>query len=133
MEMASAKMTGNAAGEVKKGVEIWHACLEVEAEGGAVDECLEDTGGKVRKGKGGYTSGTGAREGSHSKQQLMDLDRGHLTLGGEDLFWFFPSCQIGPVEIYPKERDPGLDADRKCNQVRKHQLDPVASPLSYTD
>lgn len=109
--------------------------MEVKAEVTAVHEILEDTGGKGRKGKRGLenTSQTGKSEGSHSKHQLPYLDKGHLSPKGEKAFFFF-FCQIKLVERKDKtctrEHDPVLEADRKWNPVRKHQLDPVVKSQS---
>lgn len=51
--------------------------MEVNAEVTTVDKILVNIGEKGRKEKRQYTIRTEGSEGSHSKHQLLDLDRGH--------------------------------------------------------
>ena len=73
--------------------------MEVKAEVTEVDELLEDIGEKGRKGERGLqenTSQTREREGSHSKHQLLDLDKGYLSPKGEEaplFFWPDETCR----------------------------------------
>lgn len=60
--------------------------MEVNAKVTTVDKILGNIGEKGRKEKRRYTVRIEGSEGSHSKHQLLDLDRGHLNPRGKGFY-----------------------------------------------